>query len=87
MAIELRWSGSHEQWVADIPDNDGKRKRQYFGTDKRSAQAKFHRALADYYASPRSEQKKQQSDKNSPLLSELAHKFLDWNKINKTHGT
>ncbi len=86
MAIQIRWSSRYNQWTADMPNQGGCRKREYFGKDKQAAQAKFHRMMADFYATSE-EKHREQPAADEVTLAQLSEQFLTWNRANKAHNT
>ncbi|KPK66221.1 MAG: hypothetical protein AMK73_00715 [Planctomycetes bacterium SM23_32] len=48
MAIDIWWYGVREQWCADVPAGNGRR-RLYLGPNESKARAELHRYMAAYY--------------------------------------
>lgn len=83
--VDIWWREERQNWCADVPTPDGKRKRLNLGPDEQRARAKLHQALARYYESEETETG--DSSQSSPYFLSLATQFLEWNEANRTPGT
>ena len=82
---DVWWYDRGGQWCADVPDDEksGKRKRLYLGKDKKQAQEKLHRYLAEYYSENRDARRKTKA----LTLQALTARFLQWAETNLSEST
>ncbi len=90
MAIDIWWYEARGQWCVDVPSPQG-RKRLYLGSNEAKARAELHRYMARYY-----DDLGEDKGDSTPVLRratssisliELAVRFLQWNKANRSRGT
>jgi len=90
MPIDIWWYDARGQWCVDVPSPQG-RKRLYLGPNEAKARAELHRYLAQYYDGLGQNEADSKPVLRRPasslFLIELAVRFLQWNRANRSRGT